>query len=171
MENERFTTDLREPSSKWLPANLVKFGDAMGKHLRPIMPHASNGCLNRALASCVISVMGKDAHNDEGEALRSQGNPRGGRWIHTRLVTEYDHIESSRFRKTPMGQTSYGESFDAADLILGCFGLTMEQVLDHFGGVADTERKIFDIFTIVKALCPEILPSELQPADAFVEVA
>jgi len=105
--------------------------------------------------------MGKDAHNDNGQALRSAHSIRKfksgkGRWVHTRLDTK-GTIPTTNFRGRPRGRFVWADSFDGANDILECFGLEIGQVLDHFGNVDDLERMIFDLPTIVKALAPELL--------------
>ena len=49
------------------------------------------------------------------------------------------------------------DSHEAADVILGCFGLDMGQVYDHYGKPAEGERMTLDLPLIVQALAPQLL--------------
>lgn len=165
--SERFTTyhcvkgQQRDFEARSVPQKCVTIGDEIGGLLSSInIPERD---CSWAFATCRIEVMGKDAHNDLGEALRSKGSTynRGQcRWVHTRLqVHTQGKRPSPEFQRRHKGRFTWSDSFQGANDILGCFGLTMSDVLDHFGNVEPTERKVFDLTTIVETMAKEILTS------------
>ena len=48
---------------------------------------------------------------------------------------------------------------DAANIILGCFGLSDQDVVDHFGLPDQGERYQVSLLKVVKKLAPEVIPS------------
>lgn len=161
------TREGRKPESRWVPAENVRLGDRIGTLLMAEMDVNPQDA-PFAFASCTIAIMGKDAHNDDGQALRDTTNFRGaGRWIHTRMLCGSQ--PSGNFRKAPNGRLAWSESFAGANDVLLCFGLSMTDVLDHFGNVEDDERKIFDLPTILRELAPDLIME--TPAAAAVAAA
>lgn len=152
----------RNFDSKFIPARCVEVGEDIGFLLTDCGIPAEDCAWS--FATCRIEVMGKDAHNDNGEALRSNGSTfhyGQMRWVHTRLqIHTPGKTPSAAFQRRNNGRFAWSDSFAGADAILDCFGLTMEQVLDHFGNVAPTERKIFDLTTIIEAMAAEILTTK-----------
>lgn len=162
----RFTTfhtqgsNKREFKSKAVPGAALRMGEEVGFLLTDVkIPEAD---CPFAFASALIQVMGKDAHNDNGEALRSAGSVfwGQGRWVHTQLFIPTLGIRPSiHFSRNANGSRVWSDSFAGADVILDCFGLDMNKVLEHFGNVTPYERKVFDLATIIARMAPEILTS------------
>lgn len=153
----------RDFDSKGVPSHCIEVGDEIG-HLLAETGIPAPDCA-WAFATCRIEVMGKDAHNDLGEALRSQGSTykRGQcRWVHTRLHINTPGITPGCAfqRRGDNGRIVWSDSFAGADTILDCFGLTIAQVLEYFGNVEPTERKVFDLTTIIEAMASEILTNK-----------
>lgn len=147
---------------KFIPARCVEVGEEIGCLLTECgIPAADTAW---AFATCRIEVMGKDAHNDNGEALRSKGstfNYGQMRWVHTRLqIHTPGKVPTAAFQRRDRGHFAWSDSFAGANAILDCFGLSMSDVLDHFGNVQPTERKVFDLTTIIEAMASEILTTK-----------
>lgn len=110
-----------------------------------------------AATTCRIQIMGRNAHNHNGHSDRcgTWRPTRQNRWVHTRLQT-FGKI-APHFHHNGRSDWIYSDRWDGADVILGCFDLTLTEVLATFGNVADRERKILDLDTIIKRMRPEIL--------------
>lgn len=109
-----------------------------------------------AATTCRIQIMGRNAHNHNGHSDRC-GNwrpARQNRWVHTRLQTFGK--TASHFRCSG-SDWIYSDRWAGADEILGCFDLTLNEVLEAFDNVKDRERKILDLDTIIKRMRPELL--------------
>ena len=160
----RYTTNLTktEINDKRRPGRNFRIAEQVKTHLSTILPQE---ICEVAIATCRFSIMGRDAHNDNGQALRNMHREASppwiceGRWIHTRLQT-YGYLPSTRFQRTGTTEKSVwvvGDSFAAADSILECFGLTMRDVLEHYGNVDTTERKVIDLVDIVEDMASNLL--------------
>lgn len=151
----------RSFKDKSVPGAVMRLADHVADRLTEVGIPATD--CKWAFATCLIQVMGKDAHNDNGTALRSSGAdlPYLGqqRWVHTELKVHSPKVVPSLDfqRSRQRGTRVWSDSFSGANAILGCFGLTMSDVIEHFGNVRETERKIFDLATIVRTLAPELL--------------
>ena len=111
-----------------------------------------------AMATCRFEIRG----------LESNGNEWGIGFL-TFMQT---------FGHTPLGVGLPGEpavqaihnfvgltSHEGADVILECFGLTARNVLEYYGEPAFGERRIFDLFQVVRDLRPEFGLGEQQIAE------
>lgn len=149
----------RERETQKPPRHCVEIGDMVGRQLEALGIPADDCAF--AFATCQIQLMGRDAHNDEGTALRSEGSTftyGQRRWCHTRMIVHtLNCLPSTAFQRKPNGIHVWADSFDGANAILDCFGLSMTDVIEYFGNVEPTERKVFDLTTIVEQLAPEIL--------------
>ena len=112
-----------------------------------------------AFATCLIEIMGGLAGNHNGPALRNQ--PKSSyamcRWAHTRMRVLTPHVRPTHFVRAPNGTMIRSNNFDGMNLILGCFGLSSADISSNFGRPKSTERQIFDLTTIIRALAPELL--------------
>lgn len=168
---DRFTTNLTktEMTTNRRPSRYFDVAKQTKDHLRILLPHEA---CEAAIATCRFAIMGRDAHNDNGQALRNTDGDNHllwigqGRWIHTRLQT-YGHLPSNHFRRTGTTDRSIwaiSDCFAGADDILNCFGLNMHQVLDHYGNVASTERKVIDLVNVIEDMASGLLQSAAAAA-------
>lgn len=133
------------------------FGDSLGHLMWHLMPLVA---CSTAAATCSIHVMGwrKGIHN--GNAPRdTRPKPfRGkGRWVHTRMQTLGAPVRN--FGMTgPNAKWSYADNFAAANEVLECFdGITINEVLDYYGGVDAHDRLDLALVDIVTALRPGLI--------------
>jgi len=125
-------------------------------------------CCETAAATCKISLMGRDRHDHDGEAKRS--NPAvlqamglgKGRWCHTRLMTHGNvPTRAARFGSTTdwSGTPAWikSDSFGGADELLAIFGLCMKDVTEHFGDVEPSGRLEWTLREIVTTLAPSFV--------------
>lgn len=153
----------RDLKNKSVPGECYRIASQVAKHLTSIGIKSAD--CETAFASCFIQVMGKEVHNHNGDSDRS-GNgykpfPNSQcRWVQTTMRVLTDVVCPNHFSRRPKGQKIWSNSFSGADEVLGCFGLSVNAVLDHFGNVQCNERKVFDLATIVATLCPEILKTD-----------
>ncbi len=153
----RITTDLRQSRSRTARHYSIadKTQDCLQNLVVPI--HARSV----AIATCRISIMGRDAHNDNGDAPTRTGdfgkNRRGfqGRWVNTRMQTHGEPVSSLDWRTR--GRFSVSDSFGGANDLLACFGLSINEVIDHYGNVGDSERKMLDLVDVIEDLAPGLL--------------
>lgn len=117
-------------------------------HLKDLLPESD--CL-RALVTCQFTMQGAlsvgvDAKN-------------WGRWIRTRLFTNgvLPPIQHA-WQKHQSGWIG-GDSIEAANAILSCFGLTLDQVLDQYGEPHTSEKYSVKLVDILDALFPANLQS------------
>jgi len=126
------------------------FGEQHADLMRSVFPGTSQDVRRKAAATCRICVMGKDAVTHNGSASR-----RGsGRWVYTRMQTEGHRPNTIRWSVQKRIGWVEGNSFDAADDVLGCFGLSIEDVISHFGSIDENERFMVDLVDIVAELSP-----------------
>lgn len=152
--SERFTTDKRGSQTRTSRHfNIAKkYADVL-KRAKILPDHLCE----TAIATCQFQIMGKFAHADNGEALRTDAERPfhgAGRWVHTRVQT-YGELPSNRFQRsgvTDRARWAFGDSFDAANTMLEPFGCDMNQVLHAFGNVSPMERKIIDLVDVIEVL-------------------
>ena len=133
------------------------FGERFGILVRNLMPIHAAPC---ALATCRIHIMGWRKGNHDGDAPRDSRNEpfRGqGRWVHTRMKTLAANVNNF-VKKGPRARWSYADNFDAADTLLACFGgITVQEILDHYGNVGPDDRLELDLVEIVETLRPGLM--------------
>lgn len=134
-----------------------------GSKLAEMLTVVPESCRATAIATCRFQVMGWQKGNHNGDAPRSYSDKpfRGeGRWVYTRLQS-YGHLPSGRFSKCgPRSNWVKADSFAGADSILGCFGLTMDEVLQHFGNVTGDSRLQLDLVDIVTEMRPDLVAAK-----------
>ena len=141
----RYTTEIAE---KHRTSRHFDFGKKFGHFLKPVLP---DPVCRLAAATCRFQIMGKNAHADNGVALRSENSPSWigeGRWICTQIQTVGNRPSDSFKRNGPRSEWVTGHSFEAADDILGCFALTMQDVIDALGQVDEGQRIVIDLVDI-----------------------
>jgi len=146
-----------------------RLGRQMANHLGC---SESQGCSIVTFTS--FQIMGRDAHNDQGMALRSMSSnwkwKNGcGRWVHT-ATRSYGFLPRiGNWQRNGGSEWAWADNFRAADEILGAFDLTMEDVIASDGPIEDGERRIYDLPSILIRLRPEIC-SDLHLTSASVGV-
>lgn len=145
-----------------------EFADTIAWRLESILPAVACSC---AAATCRIQLMGfrKGTHNGPAPRdTRDQPFYGQGRWVRTSLHTFGNNPggSTSRFRTALTGKWSFADSFEGADTILACFGLTMRDVIDHFGNVGDDDRIEWDLIDIIEAVAPNSIVRQSEVAAA-----
>lgn len=152
-------TDLRSPARK-----TVNWG--LARHLKNHLTIFPPDVREVAFATCRIQVMGWDQGNHNGEAGRASRKDlkkgiQRGRWVYTRIQTygKKPFTNKERWRKQG-DRTKWidANSFDAANDVLACFGLSMTDVLEAYGDVERHDRIQLDLTDIVAKLKPQLLP-------------
>jgi hypothetical protein len=128
------------------------FGEKFGYMLAEILP---TEVANIAATTCRIEIRGK--HGNRSDANRHKGF---GEAVYVSLQTYGEEIKglNSAFKKT--GSFISTTSNEAADLILGCFGLSMDDVRAYFGTPGDYDSMFLDLTNVVELLAPELLTTE-----------
>lgn len=121
-----------------------------------------------AFATCMFEIMGGFAHNHNGDSLRVKptSSYAMSRWAHTRLRVLTPKVRPPHFVRAPNGTMIRSDSFDGMNLILGCFGLSTAMITKYYGRPKQTERQVFDLPTLIRALAPELLPATKSAAGA-----
>lgn len=133
------------------------FGDRYGCMLRRILPDCE---CSGAAATCDIQIMGWQRGMHEGNSLRDYRDKpfRGkGRWVSTRMKTNGKLGQLQRFSMNgPKSRWVHADSFEGADEVLGCFGLTTQDLIDHYGPIEPDTRLILSLRQIVADLCKNL---------------
>ncbi len=142
------------------------FGSTSGHRLSDVGIPADR--CDTAAATCHFDVMGWRKGNHDGDAPRNdEPHAMSGRWVHTSLATyrAMPGLNPGLWRSGTTDRAKYihADNFEAADQILGCFGLTMEQVIDWAtdgSGIQPDDRIRLSLCEIVTALCPAIIAED-----------
>ena len=157
--------------SDWRKTKQFQVGSVLSNRLT-IFPH---NVREVAIATCRIQIMGWDQGNHKGNAGRATKHDiehgiKRGRWVYTRLQTYGQKPTNNNARWSKSGANAKwieGNSFDAANDILACFDLSIDDILDNYGDVGRHDRIILDLPDIIETLKPELL----QPATAVITQA
>lgn len=123
------------------PAGHFAFGEYVAPMLQGIFKHPST-----VAATCRFEVQGQGAEG--------QNSTAWGHAIRTRVQSYV------RPAKDWLGGRNWftANSERAADLILGCFGLSVRDLYAHFGQPKIGVKYMVDLIDVVKALAPEFMP-------------
>lgn len=153
LPEEYTNSNIDNPGPRYRPQENYRLARKLTKHFNKIVPNATE-----AIASCRFQIMGKYAHDHNGPSLRQKNDYRSNcsnRWCKTEMQT-FGQNPFRRF-KNDCNEWIRADSFDGANEILAHFGLTMDQVLNHFGNVNDYERKTLDLVEIIAKMKPKML--------------
>lgn len=140
------------------PSRHFRIADRVAHLLESILP--AFVCAH-AVASCRFTIQGPRSVGLAGK--------NWGEWVRTRLKT--GGINPSR-GLAPTGDVWQGDgvkSGDAhrnADMILEPFGLSIQDVLAHYGEPIVGERYDVDLVDVIEALSPQLLATETTEAVA-----
>lgn len=146
-----------------MTADDYAFGETCGYHLAECGIPADK--CDVAAATCRLDIMGwhKGMHN--GDAPRQKERNRfSGRWVHIQLATygKKPHgpaCHNWRGGRTHRARFVYADNFAAADYVLGCYGLTTDQVIDWItegNGIGDDDRVTITLREIVEGMRPDL---------------
>lgn len=118
-----------------------------------------------ALATCRITLQGPKS---VGETAKNWGQ-----WIRMRMQT-FGHVPHQI--ATAVQQHYHWistDSYEAVDVILDCFDLTLDDVFDHYGEPREGETRTLDLCEIVTTVAPwaAIKPDYTVEPESVVAVA
>jgi len=123
------------------------FGDVVAGYFSDILP---DSICATAAATCRFQLRGKFAN----------GNI-WGLGVITMMMTYRHRPVGTGLPHQPAVQYQHNfiqlTSDDAANVVLGCFGLTINDVMDKFGHPGEHESYWVDLKTVVETLCPSLL--------------
>jgi len=160
------TRQLRKIGEVAMSAREIAFGAVSGYHLSAVHIDRS---MDTAAATCIVQFMGWRKGNHNGQSPRdTRDKPfRGrGRWAHISLAT-YGQLppnpEGWRKGKTDRARYIHADNFYAVEQILGCFGITCQEVIDHWTEGADlsaTDQITLTLREIVETLRPQLTATD-----------
>lgn len=102
---------------------------------------------NAAMATCRITLQGPQSVGQQAK--------NWGRWIRMRMQT-FGHIPDG-LRTAAQRQHHWiaTDSHTAAEQILACFGLSLDDVFAHYGKPAEGEKMTIDLIDLVTSLAPD----------------
>ncbi len=139
-------------TANWRSRRHFDFGDEFGYMLNEVLPAK---VASVAAATCRIEIRGK--HGNRSDENRHKGY---GEAVYLSLQTHGADIKGLCSASAKMGKFIRTTSNEAADLVLGCFGLTIDDVREQFGRPGDYESRWFDLSDVVQKLAPELLSAE-----------
>ena len=110
-----------------------------------------------ALATCRISLRDKDS------------TAAGGAWGFAVLTTmqTFGHVPRgvlTQVRKAHNWITL--QAAESADVILECFGLTLAEVINHYGMPAEGQKIDLDLCDVIQAIAPDFATTTVETAVA-----
>ena len=150
----------------------VAFAGCSGYHLAEVGIPAD--FCEVAAATCCLEIMGWHRGRHNGDAPRQQERRHySGRWVHIQLATygKRPHGPARHNWRSGCVRPRYihADNISAADYILGCYGLTTNQVIDWAtggNGIGDDDRIRLSLREIVEALRPDLLSTDTMIASA-----
>ena len=121
------------------------FGDQFGHLLSPILSRN----LATAAASCRFTIQGP---NSVGDTAKNWGT-----WIRTNIQTDGERPQCRHAWQIQKSGWISGDSHEAANVILDCFGLTIDHVFEHYGAPEWGVVYHVDLADVIAALAPEIM--------------
>ena len=122
-----------------------------------------------AAATCRIQFMGWRKGNHNGQAPRNTRDKPfwgKGRWAHISLAT-YGQLppQPERWRKGTTDRARYihADNFQAVEQILGCYGITCQEVIDYWTSgqdLGEDDQITLSLCEIVNTLRPELIATD-----------
>lgn len=134
------TTKTKNAKSGFRPRTYWEWAAENADKLAGLLPlHVCNA----ALATCRITLQGPKSVGEKGK--------NWGRWIRMRMQTlGYRPGGIETVQSAGMWQRT--DSHDAANAVLACFGLSLDDVFAKYGEPGEGEKRILDLHTIVHDL-------------------
>jgi len=125
------------------------FGDHFGQLLRAILPLSY---CSAAAATCRFELRGKHANRSPENAHKGYGPA-----VYLSMQTDDAKLFLGGHPIQRTGRFTMTTCEDAANMILNCFGICVDDVRDHYGEPTEYESKHFDLVDVVATLRPGLL--------------
>ena len=126
-----------------------EFGDKFGQLLRTLLPLAYCPV---AAATCRFELRGKHANRSPKNVHKGYGPA-----VYMSLQTDNLDLFACGHPIQRMGRFSATTCEDAANMVLNCFGLCVDDLRDHYGEPSDHDSKYFDLVDVVSELRPDLM--------------
>lgn len=133
------------------PSRYFRIADQVGNRLESILPPI---VCSMAVASCKFTVQGPKSVGEAGK--------NWGRWVRTRLQAGGYRPELGIWQGE---RIISADSHEAADLILDPLGISIYDVIDHYGEPMVGVKYDVDLVDVIEALAPELLTTQTENAE------
>ncbi len=126
------------------PSRYLRIADQVGHRLELILPPL---VCSMAVASCKFVIQGP-------RSVGTASSKNWGQWVRTQFQAGGHKPAIGIWQ----GERSIsGDAHANADVILGLFGISIFDVLDHYGQPAKGVKYDVDLVDVIEALAPELL--------------
>lgn len=122
----------------WAEENASLFEGLLPKHV-----------CNAAMATCRLTLQGPNSVG--------QGAKNWGQWIRMRMQT-FGHVPNGLAAAVQKAHHWIStDSHEAANVVLGCFGLSLDDVFSHYGIPEEGETYALDLCDLVTTIAPDFV--------------
>jgi hypothetical protein len=132
--------------SLWRPAKNWEIAKEVACLLDGILP--AEVC-SSAIATCQFTIQ---APNSVGATKKNWGE-----WVRTRLQTFGQKLNGLAAATQSNGNWLSFDSREAANIILGAFGLSLDSIYEAYGMPEEGQKMTLDLPSIIQRLAPEFL--------------
>ena len=151
MSNETSEDTKRKP---WRPGKYWRLADKYAAELLTCLPGHVRAA---SMATCRFELRGLNANGND-----------WGVGVVTRFQSFGEMPDGTGHGGQPCCQVNRNwselDSHEGADIILGCFGLSIDDVYDRFGRPITGERKRYDLYDLLAAMMPDMIDETITTA-------